>query len=181
MEIFGARPRTALEASLDEVAKSDLFVGIYAHRYGSMPDGFVSITEREYDRAVELKKPVLAFIVDDTFHWDEALKENDPGRSRLATLKARIRNEQTPGFCPQAVGARCDPGDVHVSGDSWLQGRDVGGKGTAGHRSQAHPGACARCSGEPREYRTVAHDVVFSERHHRAGPTACGITASTSL
>ena len=109
MEIFGARPRTALEASLDEVAKSDLFVGIYAHRYGSMPDGFVSITEREYDRAVELKKPVLAFIVDDAFHWDEALKENDPGRSRLAALKARIRNEQTPGFCPQAVRPDATP------------------------------------------------------------------------
>jgi hypothetical protein len=85
-----------LEESLDEVANSDLFGGIYAHRYGTTPDGVVSITEREYDRAIELKKPVLAFIVDDAFPWDDTFKEGEPGRSRLAALKARVREHQTP-------------------------------------------------------------------------------------
>lgn len=96
MEVFGARSAPALDESLDEVAKSDLFVGVYAYRYGFTPDGVVSITEREYDRAVELKKPVLAFIVDEAFQWDETLREGEPGLSRLAALKARIRSERTP-------------------------------------------------------------------------------------
>jgi hypothetical protein len=75
MEVFGARPGTPLEESLAEVDASDLLVGIYAHRYGTTPDGVVSITEREYDRAVELGKLVLAFIVDDAFAWDDRFKE----------------------------------------------------------------------------------------------------------
>lgn len=108
MEVFGARPATPLEESLEEVAKSDLFVGVYAHRYGTSPDGVVSITEREYDRAVELKKPVLAFIVDETFRWDDTLKEGEPGRSRLASLKARVREQQTPEpfTSPEDLGFR---------------------------------------------------------------------------
>ena len=34
MVVFGARPSEATEASLDEVDVSEVFVGIYAHRYG---------------------------------------------------------------------------------------------------------------------------------------------------
>ena len=36
MEVFGARPSEASDASLDEVEASDVFVGIYAHRYLSL-------------------------------------------------------------------------------------------------------------------------------------------------
>lgn len=94
MEQFGARPNPPLEESLAEVDKSDVFVGIYAYRYGTTVDG-VSITEHEYNHAVKAKKPVLAFIVDDTADWDEDLKEGEPGGSRVAALKARIRKERT--------------------------------------------------------------------------------------
>ena len=46
MEKFGARPEEPSLACLDEVEGSDLFVGIYAHRYGFIPaDSKVSITE----------------------------------------------------------------------------------------------------------------------------------------
>jgi hypothetical protein len=49
MEAFGARPIESTEPCLDEIEESDLFVGIYAHRYGYVPAGSaVSMTEQEF-------------------------------------------------------------------------------------------------------------------------------------
>jgi Domain of unknown function (DUF4062) len=91
MEAFGARPEEPSRACLDEVEASDLFVGIYAHRYGFVPDGStVSITEAEFDRATKLRRPTFCFLVDNEYTWDETLIEGDPGRTRLDALKARI-------------------------------------------------------------------------------------------
>ncbi|HYX40152.1 MAG TPA: DUF4062 domain-containing protein, partial [Pyrinomonadaceae bacterium] len=45
MEYFGSRDETTQRASLDEVDRSDVYIGIFAARYGS------GITEDEYRRA----------------------------------------------------------------------------------------------------------------------------------
>jgi hypothetical protein len=61
MEVFGARPDDATQASLKDLEECELFVGIYAHRYGSIPNGSAtSITEQEYDHAKKLKKKCFA-------------------------------------------------------------------------------------------------------------------------
>jgi len=39
MEIFGARDEEPTKASLDELDKCDVLVGIYAYRYGTVPKG----------------------------------------------------------------------------------------------------------------------------------------------
>ena len=39
MEIFGARLEEPQEACLREIDTCDMFVGIYAHRYGYIPPG----------------------------------------------------------------------------------------------------------------------------------------------
>ena len=66
MEVFGARPNEPLEACLQEIEQSDLFVGIYAHRYGYVPDGSdISITQMEYLHAKMLGRPVYCFVIDD--------------------------------------------------------------------------------------------------------------------
>src|SRR5262245_26005181 len=46
MEYFGSRPNTTEGASLEEVDRSDIYVGIIGGRYGS------GITEKEYRRAL---------------------------------------------------------------------------------------------------------------------------------
>ena len=70
MEVFGARPAEATAVCLDEIEASDAFVGIYAHRYGYVPDGSdVSITEQEYDFAQAESKPRFCFIVDEDYVW----------------------------------------------------------------------------------------------------------------
>lgn len=93
MEVFGARPSEVTEASLDEVEESDVFVGIYAHRYGCVPLGSQSsITEMEFDYARKLGKPTLCFIVDDDFPWPPKYVEEAPGRTKLAAFKEEISN-----------------------------------------------------------------------------------------
>src|SRR5687767_14074262 len=68
MANFMARPEGAITACLKEVAESDLFVGIYAWRYGYIPaDAEVSITEQEFIEAERLKKPCFCFMVDEAY------------------------------------------------------------------------------------------------------------------
>jgi hypothetical protein len=91
MEIFGARPEEATVASLGEIDRCDVLLGLYAHRYGYVPEGSVtSITEAEFDHAHARSKPVLCFVVDGTHPWPPALIEDEPGKSRLTAFKNRI-------------------------------------------------------------------------------------------
>jgi len=91
MEIFGARPEEPQEASLNEVETSDIFVGIYAHRYGHIPaKSKISITEAEFRHAKKLKKPMFCFVLDEAHPWLPKMIENEPGRSKLVHLKAKI-------------------------------------------------------------------------------------------
>ena len=55
METFGARDDRPRDECLRIVREeTDVFVGIYAHRYGHIPpEDIVSITEAEYDQAAE--------------------------------------------------------------------------------------------------------------------------------
>jgi len=91
MEIFGARPVEPSDACLSEIADCDLFVGIYAHRYGYIPDGsMVSITEAEFRHARKLNKPIFCFVVNANHPWPPGIIESEPGRTKLIALKAAI-------------------------------------------------------------------------------------------
>lgn len=91
MEAFGARPQDATQACLSEVEASELFVGIYAHRYGYVPAGSaVSITEAEFDHAFNNRRPTFCFFVDEEYPWPEGLVEGEPGRSLLRGFKERV-------------------------------------------------------------------------------------------
>ena len=66
-------------------------MGIYAHRYGYIPPGGdLSITEMEYHYAVEHKKPVFCFVVDEEYPWRPAFIEGEPARAKLQALKETI-------------------------------------------------------------------------------------------
>src|SRR5712691_4215186 len=52
MEYFGSRPDKPKDASLEEVNRANIYVGIFAHRYGSIDtESGLSITELEYRQA----------------------------------------------------------------------------------------------------------------------------------
>ena len=93
MEVFGARSEEPREASLKEVAQCDVFVGIYAHRYGYVPPGSkTSITEQEFREAKHDGKPAFCFLVDDDHPWPPKLIESAPGKTSLEDLKGRDQN-----------------------------------------------------------------------------------------
>lgn len=65
MEYFEASTRTNKEVCLRKLAESDLIIGIYGRRYGSIdPETGISFTEIEYDEARRLNKPILGFVLE---------------------------------------------------------------------------------------------------------------------
>ncbi len=91
MANFMARPDGAVSACLKEVAESNLFVGIYAWRYGYIPAGAeVSITEQEFIEAERLDKPCFIFMVDESYDWPVEFREGGIGERLLRDFKTRL-------------------------------------------------------------------------------------------
>ena len=64
MEHLTALDTDAVDISLRMVDQADVYIGVLAYRYGYVPDGSdVSITEMEYNRAVDTEKPRLIFFI----------------------------------------------------------------------------------------------------------------------
>jgi len=96
MEYMGAGKRTPKEESLNKVKESDVFIGIYAHRYGFIPPGEeISITELEYRQAVKEKKEIFCFIINEEYEWPAEGYDNDP---RLKKLLDEIKEKHVVDF-----------------------------------------------------------------------------------
>lgn len=90
MEYFGSNPKTTRDISLAEVESSDIYIGIFAHRYGS------GITADEYHKAVTLDLPCFIYLKDpDTPVQDEFIESNPEKRAALETLKDELRKVHT--------------------------------------------------------------------------------------
>ncbi|MBT3187411.1 MAG: DUF4062 domain-containing protein [Anaerolineae bacterium] len=100
MEVFGARSEEPIKACLDEIEESDLFIGIYAHRYGYVPnDADISITETEYLHAKKLDRPIYCFVVDEEEQpWLPKWIEDEPSKSKLKGFKSRIQTDHIVAF-----------------------------------------------------------------------------------
>ena len=98
MEAFGSRPEKLTTACLKEIDECNLFVGIYAHRYGHIPEGKkVSITEQEFDHAQKLGKPIFGFIIDEDYPWSPKLIEYDK-RINLDAFWNKIKKQPIEFF-----------------------------------------------------------------------------------
>lgn len=105
MEKYAARddrPKPACEA---DAANCDIYVGIFAWRYGFVPiednpDGR-SITELEYLAAGQANKPRLVFLLDDDFPWPSSQRDAEQqadGGKRIRDLRNRLKNERWAAF-----------------------------------------------------------------------------------
>jgi len=99
MEHLGARDEQPKELCLQLVRDgSDAFVGIYAHRYGSIPAGdTLSITELEYNEAMRSRKKCLIYIVDDECAWPPKFVDHGSAAELLHSFKNRLRQNHTYG------------------------------------------------------------------------------------
>jgi hypothetical protein len=90
MEYFGARPYEPKKVCFDEIETCDIFVGVYAHRYGFIPKGDVlSITEQEFDFAQRRKIPIYCYIVEGDFPWKPKFIETQASE-KLEKFKLKI-------------------------------------------------------------------------------------------
>jgi hypothetical protein len=92
MELFPAADDDAWTLIEDVIADSDYYLLIIGGKYGSIdPELEISYTEREYDTAVRLKKPVMAFL-----HGSpgkllaEKTEDSDARRKRLAEFREKV-------------------------------------------------------------------------------------------
>lgn len=95
MEHFGARDERPADECIRLVRQeSDLFVGIYAHRYGFVPDGSpISISEMEYKAASDASLPRFVYIVDDDHPWLPAHIDAGKARDLLIAFKSSLRKQ----------------------------------------------------------------------------------------
>jgi hypothetical protein len=104
MENYVASDQRPLQQCLDDVAACDVYVGIFAWRYGFVPPASEnpeqrSITELEYRKALELKKTCLIFLLSDKAPWlpdsmDKVNGENGAG-ARILTLRQELEQNHS--------------------------------------------------------------------------------------
>ena len=99
MENLTALDTDALDISLQMVDEADVYIGVFAYRYGYVPDGQnLSITEIEYNRAVENEKPRLIFFIHEDHPVTGKDVETGDGATRLETLKGRIGKRRVAAY-----------------------------------------------------------------------------------
>ncbi|MBI4003059.1 MAG: SUMF1/EgtB/PvdO family nonheme iron enzyme [Nitrospira defluvii] len=106
MEDYVAADQRPVDQCLKDVEKADIYIGLFAFRYGYVPpsqhnnpQGW-SITELEFRRAEALHKSCLTFVVNETTDWprsyDDARTSADKG-DRINTLRQYLLTEKLAG------------------------------------------------------------------------------------
>jgi len=98
MESFGSDETKPISYCLQKVRESNLFVGIYAERYGRIdPATSMSITELEYREALKKLKNntltgLLVYMLDRKASWPVAQIDRDPAQfAALEKLKQELK------------------------------------------------------------------------------------------
>jgi len=97
MEHLPASYAEAMSASLAMVAEADIYVGVFAHHYGHVPKldnpQQLSVTEMEYNHAVERGIPRLIFVMDKAHPITIDDVEQGEGAAKLKAFKDRVQAE----------------------------------------------------------------------------------------
>ena len=97
MEDYVASDRRPLDKCLADVAKSDLYVGIFAWRYGYIPSEGnpqqKSITELEYRQAEETGKSCLIFLLHEDAAWLPKFMDKVTGEGKSGKRIEKLRQE----------------------------------------------------------------------------------------
>src|SRR5262249_48883913 len=160
MEDFPATGTGATAASLAQLDRAALYVGIVAHRYGYVEPGFDrSVTECEYDHAIKRGLSCLCFMVDPRVEWPEERKQL-AYLAQLDRFKTRIQGERV-------VRWFVNPHDllhqVYRSLENWL--------GEQGHA----PRGPRLLPPPPVDFVGGEGDLEALERHHAAGVAISGV------
>lgn len=111
METFGANPERVDRLSVKEVDAADLFVLLVGFRYGTLiGENRKSITELEYEEAIHLEVPVLAYLASDRPDVSEQVRKTFPQDfidtaagdyeqlTRLQMFRVRLMGAHAPDY-----------------------------------------------------------------------------------
>lgn len=99
MEHLPASAAEAISASMGLVDQADIYVGVYAYSYGYVPEGHpISVTEMEYNRAVERKIPRLIFIMGKNHPVTIDDVEMGESAEKLKVFKDQVGKENIVNF-----------------------------------------------------------------------------------
>jgi hypothetical protein len=92
---WSASDKDAIEVCRTKVNQADIYVGVVAHRYGSIAPGFEkSFTELEYEWAKEKGIPCYCFFINDNAQVHPQWIEIDAvKRQRLEAFKQKLQHE----------------------------------------------------------------------------------------
>jgi HEAT repeat protein len=106
MEYYVAEDRRPVDKCLEDVAACDLYIGIFAWRYGYIPPGYdKSITELEYRKAVETNKKCHIFLLNEDVPW--LRKFIDKNAQKIDDLREELSENYTVSFfkTPEELGS----------------------------------------------------------------------------
>jgi tetratricopeptide (TPR) repeat protein len=119
MEDYVATDKRPLDKCLADVASCDLYIGIFAWRYGYIPPGQEqSITELEYRQAGQSNLERLIFLLDEDAPWPRSKMEKGAGGEKIEALRAELAREHTVQFFKSAEELA---GQVATSIAKWAQ------------------------------------------------------------
>jgi hypothetical protein len=123
MEDYVANDKRPLDKCLADVASCDLYIGIFAWRYGYVPPGQPpgherSITELEYGQAGQSGLERLIFLLDEDAPWPRSKMEKGASGEKIEALRAELAREHTVQFfkSPEELA-----GQVAASVAKWAQ------------------------------------------------------------
>ncbi|HEU0078705.1 MAG TPA: DUF4062 domain-containing protein [Longimicrobiaceae bacterium] len=103
MEFFPSSDEEPTALSLEQLDRSDAYLGIIGHRYGYMPDPKVgkSVTHLEYEHALKLHRerglPLFLFLASDTAALPPySMIEPDEIRKWHSAFREKLRKDHTP-------------------------------------------------------------------------------------
>jgi tetratricopeptide (TPR) repeat protein len=107
MEHLSARDEDAIAASLSMVNQADIYLGIFADRYGYIPPGHtISITEMEYHQAVKRGIPRLFFLMHHDHLTNTVDGECGEKARKLQLFKTRVATERIVNYFSSPVDLR---------------------------------------------------------------------------
>lgn len=99
MELFPSADEEQFEFIKREIDSSDYYIVIIAGRYGSVAEDGVSYTEKEYDYAVSIGKPVMTFLHKDIGKLiGDRLERGNEGQEKLQKFRQKAQARKLVSF-----------------------------------------------------------------------------------
>jgi formylglycine-generating enzyme required for sulfatase activity/predicted Ser/Thr protein kinase len=103
MEDYVAGPQRPVEKCLQDVRSCDIYIGIFAWRYGFIPDGYdKSITHLEYEAANKAGIPCLIFLMDQEAPWPTKYVDTGEARQKINQLRSEFERDYIVSFFKNA-------------------------------------------------------------------------------